>query len=543
MTKQQAIKHEEFGLLLDDYRRKPSDFIKEVLGSNIWTMQSNIIDAIFKYSMVAVKTCNSTGKTYIAARIAVAYLFLYPNSIVVTTAPTWKQVTNALWREIATAVKMSKFKLTDEQVSQAGLNLGTKWYAIGVSTSTPDNMMGFHADNLIVIVDEAGGVNDLMFRGVKAITTNINNKTLLIGNPTVAGGEFWRAFEPSSMYYQMTISAFDTPNMMANNIKDIETLLQIFTPPEGVDKLDHFKKIRHSLQLPYPELIDPGTVYQRAIDWGTDSPNWSALIMGEFPSQAEQALFPAHLVRMAMEMSGIDEATGKTFAELSGWKIPDGAPEYGMDVARFGMDLNVLTPRHGGWVDEQITWNKKGDIKLDVDESADRILTIINPLDFNTRVNIDDTGLGGGLTATLHRVNREMMASGKPAHRYHIAAYNMASKQMMANPNRFADITSEQYWNLRTQFYDKAIALYYSEQLYNELVSRRWGIDKSGRIKVESKEEYKKRTGGKSPDMSDSLALAFAGGIRRIETIAPYQIDQDYDFDDMPITSGLSTRY
>lgn len=548
MPTQQKIDPKAFAVLVDDYRRVPSDFIKEILGCDIWDMQSKIVDSVFKYSNVAVKTCNSTGKTYIAARIVVAYLFLHPNSIVVTTAPTWKQVTNALWREVSTAIKMSKYKLTDEQVNQAGLDLGTKWYAIGVSTSSPDNMMGFHADNLLVVVDEAGGVDDLMFRGVKAITTNLNNKVLLIGNPTVAGGVFWEAFEPSSMYIQITVSAFDTPNLTANGIRTIDQIISLFTPPPGINKIDHFNRVRRSLELPYPELIDAGTVYQRYLDWGVDSPNWSALIMGEFPSQAEQALFPAHLIRMAMEMHGIDEATGLTFAELSGWKIPDGAPEYGLDIARFGADLNVFTPRHGGWVDEQITWNKKNDLKLDVDETADRTLMLIDPLDFNTRLNLDDTGVGGGVTATLRRVNRESMGGGHPAHQYSLVAYNMASKQLMQNPDKFADITSEQYWNLRTQFYNKSIALHYNEQLYNELVSRRWGIDKSGKIKVESKEEYKKRTGGKSPDRSDSLVLAFAGGIRKVHTRKPEEHRPGYDDDEessavlSPFTSGLSRR-
>lgn len=537
MPTKEIIKPEQFALLLNDYKRKPSTFIKEVLGCNIWEMQSNIIDAIFEYSQVAVKTCNATGKTYIAARIAVAYLFLHPNSIVVTTAPTWKQVTNALWREIATAVKMSKFKLTDQQVTQAGLNLGTKWYAIGVSTSTPDNMMGFHADNLLVIVDEAGGVNDLMFRGVKAITTNIHNKVLLIGNPTVAGGEFWRAFEPSSMYYQMTISAFDTPNMLENGIDNVETLMEIFTPPSGVDKLQHFKQVRNSLKLPYPELIDPGTVYQRAIEWGTDSNGWQALIMGEFPSQAEQSLFPADLVYMAMQMNGVDDATGKTYAELSGWDIPTGAFELGVDMARYGGDSTVATPRRGGWVDKQVVWNK-----TDLMTSADKILQLFDPLDFNARVDLDDTGNGGGTTDRLVQIKNQTMLSGDPAHQYQIAAYNFSSKEMMSNPDKFHDITAELYWNLRTQFHNKKIALHYDEQLYNELISRRWRINpSSGKIQVESKDDYKKRTGGKSPDRSDSLALAFAGGIRKVRLYTP---DQN-EFDDneatlKPMTSGLN---
>ena len=38
----------------------------------------------------------------------------------------------------------------------------------------------------------------------------------------------------------------------------------------------------------------------------------------------------------------------------------------------------------------------------------------------------------------------------------------------------------------------------------------------NGKIRLESKDDYKKRTGGKSPDRSDSLALAFASSARPI---------------------------
>jgi hypothetical protein len=117
-------------------------------------------------------------------------------------------------------------------------------------------------------------------------------------------------------------------------------------------------------------------------------------------------------------------------------------------------------------------------------------------------------------------------------------AYNFSSKEFMQQPNKFHDITSELYWNLRSWFYKKQVALYYDKDLFNELIGRRWGMTPSGKIKVESKDEYKKRTGGKSPDRSDSLALAFAGGIRQIkqrvaEEAKPEPVRK-------PFTSGLS---
>jgi phage terminase large subunit len=539
MPKQQISK-EDFKLLIDHSRLHPDWYVKNVLGANLWEKQAEIVNAVFQYSNVAVKTCNSVGKSFVAARIAVAYLMLYPDSIVVTTAPTWNQVVNVLWREIATTVKMAKYKLTDKEVTQAGLNLDTKWYAVGVSTRTPDNMMGYHADNLLVVVDEAGGVDDLIFQGVKAITTNVNNKVLLIGNPTSPGGVFWNAFEPGSTYKQYSISAFDTPNMTANGIDTIDRLLEIFTPPADYtedQKLDHYETTKRSMVLPYEELIHPGTVYQRYHEWGVDSPAWQALIMGQFPSQSDQALFPVDLVKQAMNNHGTDSETGKSFAELSGWVIPTGDQEYGLDVARQGSDKTVLTGRRGGWVDAPFAWSK-----TDLIDSADRVIKILGDDVYKPyNIKIDDTGVGGGLSDALNRYKHQRTLVNQAPYQYNLSLYVMSMSPR--DKVKFADITSEMYWNLATWFKNHAIAIPYDKELFDELVGRRWWLDKQGRIKVESKQEYRDRTKSRSPDKSDSLALAFANSIS-LNTVQ--QIDNEQPRvlqnrpENRPVTAGLS---
>jgi phage terminase large subunit len=545
---------EQGASLLTYYRANPDMYVKQVLGADLWQTQIDIVTAIFRYSNVAVKTCNSIGKSFVAARIAVTYLTLFPNSIVVTTAPTWNQVVNVLWREIATTVKQAKYKLTDKQVTQAGLTLDTKWYAIGVSTSTPDNMMGFHADNLLVIVDEAGGVEDIMFNGVKAITTNVNNKVLLIGNPTNPGGVFWNAFEPGSPYKQFTVSAFDTPNMKANRIDTIDELLRIFTPPEGADPLEHYEETKRKMILPFPELIHPGTVYQRYREWGIDSSAWQSLIMGEFPNQSDNALFPVDLVKQAMNNHGVDDETGKTFAELSGWNIPDGPQEYGLDVARFGSDKTILTPRRGGWVDKPHVWEKQ-----DLITSADRVLTVIDPYKPHN-IKIDDTGVGGGVSDALHRYATQRTLADQAPYQYNLSRYVMSMAPK--DKDKFHDITSEIYYNLAMWFRNKQIAIPYDKELFDELVGRRWKILPSGKIKVESKEDYRTRTKSRSPDKSDSLALAFADSLSLntlqqtdVDTmvarakIQANPIDNEEDpyrrkrNDLTPVTGGLMDRY
>lgn len=490
----------------------------------------------FTHRETAVKTCNAVGKSFIAADIANTFLDTFPRSIVVTTAPTWRQVKDVLWRYIART--HANARLTKGRLTQTGLEYDVDWYAVGLSTKYPENFFGYHADHILVIVDEAGGVEDAIFKGVKAITPNANAHVLYIGNPTNPDSYFASVFE-SPRVKKFTISAFDSPNLKHVGVSNLESLVQIMTPPKGVDPLLHlpFKDVK----WPIPELISPEVVYDRYLEWGVDSPAWQALIMGEFPSQANEALIPMELVRQAMEMKGMDEDSGKSYAELSGWEIPDGPMEYGLDVARFGADLNCLTPRHGGWVDDQLTWGKKPDEKTELFETSERVFKILDPLDWNVRLNIDDTGLGGGATSHFRYLSQEDRKAGRPVHQYQLAAYNFSSKEYMAQPEKFHDITSELYWNLRSWFYKKQIALTYDKELFAQLVGRRWTINKStGKIQVESKEDYKKRTGGKSPDKSDSLALAFAGGQRIHRDITPRSATGgEYVPQRKPYTSGL----
>jgi phage terminase large subunit len=571
MQPQTQISPEDFDWLLGEYRKKPEDFITEVLGSKPWDKQTQIIQSAFDNKYTAVKTCNAVGKSYIAARIVITYLMLYPGSIVVTTAPTWRQVTDVLWREIGTAVKKAEqrgFKLTDKEVTQAGLNMDTDWFAVGLSTSRPENFFGYHADNILVVVDEAGGVDEAIFKGVAAITPNMGAHVLLIGNPTTPSGTFFDAFDkPELGYTCFTISAFDTPNFTMTGITNVQTLLDTYTAPVGQNQAQWIKQVDAELIKRMDEtysksLISPSVVFGRYYEWGPDDPRWESLILGEFPSQAAQALIPTDMLRIAMRFNEKDFTTGRTFGELSGWKIKDGPNRYGQDMARFGGDKNVFSPRHGGWVRPQLEWGRKGkrvpgtNGAVDLMASADVILNQIdvdNPL---VRVNIDDTGNGGGTTDRIHQKSAEKAAQGKVPFQFRLVPYNMSSKERMVNTLEFHDVTAEVYWNLRNWFWTGSIAFeQFDQELFDQLKDRRYFINKSGKIQVESKDEYIKRTKAHSPDKSDSLALAFAGEKPNGE-YHDVQTDQDDYYRHLqeeaaaaavsslePVMGGLSDRY
>ena len=101
-------------------------------------------------------------------------------------------------------------------------------YAYGFSTNTEDRFQGFHSGNILVIVDEASGVDEFIYYAIEGVTTADNSKLLLIGNPHGYAGTFYNAFNKNrKQFHTVHISAFDTPaftnaGITAENIADIE---------------------------------------------------------------------------------------------------------------------------------------------------------------------------------------------------------------------------------------------------------------------------------------------------------------------------------
>jgi phage terminase large subunit len=77
----------------------PVGFCREILNSP-WSKQREIFESVRDHKCTAVRSAHGVGKTAMAARCALWFLAAHPYSRVVTTAPTWSQVKEQLWREI-----------------------------------------------------------------------------------------------------------------------------------------------------------------------------------------------------------------------------------------------------------------------------------------------------------------------------------------------------------------------------------------------------------------------------------------------------------
>ena len=73
------------------------------------------------------------------------------------------------------------------------------------------------------------------------------------------------------------------------------------------------------------------------------------------------------------------------------------------------------------------------------------------------------------------------------------------------NPDLYVDVATEMWF----EFPIKEADIPNDRELLVQLTDRRYGYDKKDRKIIESKDAYKKRNGGKSPDKADALILAY----------------------------------
>lgn len=447
-------------------RHDPEFFLREILGFDPWGKQLEIALALRDNKKVAVKSCHSSGKTAIAGRLVLWFLIAYPPALVPTTAPTWRQVEELLWREIRAAnlrAGEGKFPLGGKMLTTK-YELAVNSYAIGLSTKEPERFQGFHSENILFIADEAPGVSEDVYEGADTTLTTANARELLIGNPVEVSGHFYNAFHANRhLYYTTTISAFDTPNFTAFRI----TL-------DDIRRGTWQGKITGPLPRPY--LITPQWVAEKWEEWGEESPLWYSRVLGEFPPAAEDQLIPLSLVEAAVRR------------EIA---VPDGSAYIvGCDVARFGDDETVICTRQG-----DVALTVQGFWHQDTMVTAGRLIRELEARDAQGAW-LETVGVGAGVYDRLREQG------------YPVGRVDVEGKPY--NDTKFRNRRAELWWQVRDRFEEGRIKIPNDDILIAQLASLKYKITSSGLIQIESKEDMKKR-GLKSPDRADALMLAFAG--------------------------------
>jgi hypothetical protein len=448
---------------VNPYAEDPSAWVGERLREHFWSKQQEIAQSLVEHRMTAVHSANGVGKSFSASRFVGWWIDTYrEDGFVVTSAPTNPQLSAILWREIR--------DMHGEHKLIGRTTLDNNWYIgrdklVAYGRKPADavdeekakaQFQGIHAKYVLIILDEAAGIPQWLWNAVPSLMTNQYARLLVIGNPDDPASEFARVCNPGSGYNVIHVSVFDTPAFTGEEV-----------PPELLD------------YLPNEIWVD-----ERKKQWGVNSPYYQSRVLGLFPSIGLDTLISPALIReaQARELPGLE------------------AGRFGVDVADQGTDETVIYWNRGGVIrlaetltgdpcvwQGQDTMRTVGRVKEQVVEVAKREAGAV----------VDGIGVGAGVVSRLRE--QDIPCS----------AFIASEKSTVMTPRgtpKFYNKRAERWWAVREMFEAGVLDIDPDDDvLASQLIAIKWDLDSSGRIKIESKDDMKKRLRGGSPDRADAF--------------------------------------
>lgn len=434
-----------FVAFIQRYHNAPVEFCINVLGITPDQPQRQLLEDIAAGERhLSVKSGHGTGKSASLAMATTWFACTRINFKVVMTAPTAPQLYDALWAETRMyfrrlpAVLRDLFEIKAEKIE---LKSAPEEGFISVRTSSkerPEALAGIHADNVLLIADEASAIPEEIFESAAGSMSGENACTIMTGNPTRLSGLFYRSHHDLQAEWKTaTWSSEDSPRVSQQFIDSIR------------------------------------------MTYGEESNQYRVRVLGEFPLTEDDVLIARPKVEAAMDRDIVAD--------------PDVSRVWGLDPARFGSDKTALVERQGSvvnWIEEKSnldTMNVAGWVKY----KYDNVPTGERP----KMILVDVIGLGAGVVDRLMELKLP------------VRGVNVAESALMFSDGyRLRD----QLWLEVKKWLEIGMGkLPKSRGLVEEFVAPQYTFMSNGKLKVESKEEMKRR-GVPSPNKADAIALTFS---------------------------------
>jgi hypothetical protein len=310
--------------VLDACRDDPALFNGAVLGRDLWRRQVDVCDAIARSPITVVPAGRAVGKSFLLAGVVLWWLYTRPHSLVITTGPDHRQVVTVLWKEIKRALRprydsrgnrvSPRLELAYDHLTEGGgspqqltVKNGCDWAALGFACKSDEGLAGQHASDLLVIVDEASGVEDRIWHAIHGLAAA---RLVVVGNPIRYDCHFRelhdRAEGGSEEIATVPISSLDHPHAGLEH------------SPVGAVSKSWLRQMREI--------------------HGEESPWWWSNILGRFPGAETVRFIPA---------AWLDACLNERVPNDELWRdSPDGPSVCGVDVGGgVGADRSVVVVR------------------------------------------------------------------------------------------------------------------------------------------------------------------------------------------------------
>lgn len=522
----------------DVYTRDPVLWIRRN-DEEVWSEQARVAESVRDNRYTAVHSAHDLGKSFIASRIIAWWIDTHPpgSAFVVSTAPSAAQVSAIMWREVS---KIHRKAELPGKINRAGY---PQWFLdgelVGYGRKPADYeqsaFQGIHAEHVLVVIDEAGGVPQHLYDAVDALATNKNARVLAIGNPDDPASHFARICQPDSGWEVIHLDGLRSPNITYDRVVGedpsspnyplLAALMEAEQIPYSTEPVSDYLRemlvneqwIEERIQrwanispsmvnsLPYPDLMEKIRVAC------VGSPLFTSKVRGIFPDSATEGVIPLGWVQRAVER----------WQDIQNSRAPGrwepGNFVLGVDVARTGNDETCFAHRYGNVV------RKIEHMRItDTTEIADRAAAYLHePM---SSVCVDVIGIGSGVYDLLRRYKNEAKIVGTP---FPFNAAAQSHRRDKLGQFRFLNDRAAAWWNMRELLDPSAgsnIGLPNDEALIEELVAPKFGFNAGGTLKIESKDEIKRRI-GRSTDAADAVIAAFwVSGDFKVEAHFPYDL-------------------
>src|SRR6476620_2180040 len=175
----------------------PLLFVTDVLGAKPEPWQALALEAVGRHDRVSIRSGHGVGKTTFEAWLSLWFLLSRNNGKIPVAANSQDQLRATIWPEIAKWHRQlpeplkAMIDVQAERVVVVHDPEGAFAVRRTASKDNPEALQGFHAEHLLFLIDEASGIDDIVFEvGMGALSTP-GAKVVMAGNPTRTSGFFY----------------------------------------------------------------------------------------------------------------------------------------------------------------------------------------------------------------------------------------------------------------------------------------------------------------------------------------------------------------
>lgn len=467
------------------YAADPVGFVRDCFGVEPWPWQAEGLEAIRDNKRVSIRSGNGPGKSTTIGWVIPWFLTVHEPARVVVTATKETQLKDVIWAEMGMWLRRSPvglgdiFELQTDRIVRVD-NPDCFGVARVARKESPEGFQGFHCPNILLVYEEASGIEDPIFEAGIGVMSSPGAKTLLAGNPTRTSGFFYDSFHKARHRW----------HRLHWNCEDINKT--------------------------HPEQVSNDLLEEVLSRYGRESNVYRYRILGDFPISEDDSVIPLNL---------IEEAARRPVERISEIR-----PTWGLDVARYGDDRTALCKRAGNVLLEPPKYWRQKDTMQVADIVFREFFETPEP-ERPHAIMVDVIGVGAGVVDRMRRLDlpvRGINVSESPAMR---ERYNRLRDEMW-----FAGREWFQARNCKlpepTGGQDDPM-----EALISELSQPKYKTTPGGKLQVESKDELKKR-GMASPDLADAFLLTLASSDLHADLEASLDRYQRRALDRMHAASG-----